>query len=265
MCASPTRSRILMARLAASRIAGRAEDALAVGPHVQLAGAEVPQPRGGRALLAEDEHVALVRQQRLVVRHLAGPRAARVDDHLRADRAAWRDDEVGLDALDRGRQLDARLRDQQAQQRTDVDHAVARHVQRAGDLQLADRPPCEHRGAIADLDRHAEPLRARDIRICGCQIVEAEDAAGRRPHPGQPPQQRRAAHGQCGRVVVLGELAAEPGAASAREPAERDLAFQDDDVGDSDSAQRPGRGCACESAADDRDGDAARQLRHGLL
>ena len=44
--------------------------------------------------------------------------------------------------------------------------------------------------------------------------------------PAQLAQQLGAAHGQRRRVVVLGELAAEPGAAPARVPAEGGLALE---------------------------------------
>ena len=177
--------------------------------------------------------------QRLVAGERAGPRAGRLDDHARLDRAARGDHAMRLDPLDAGRDLEPRARDELAQQRGDINHAVARDVQRARDPQLVDRPGVQHARAIADVDVHAEPLRARDVAIRDRGVVEAEDAAGRRPHAAHLAQQLSAAHGQRGRRLVLGELAAEPGRTPAREPAQRSLALEHDDVTDARLAARP--------------------------
>ena len=69
-------------------IARRRQHARPIAAHVELAGAEVPQPRrplaDGRV---EDEHVALERRERLTRDELARPRAGRIDVNLQGVRS----------------------------------------------------------------------------------------------------------------------------------------------------------------------------------
>jgi hypothetical protein len=172
--------------------------------------------------------MALERVERLAAGEPTGPRARRVDDDLRGQLASSRRD-APVAHVDHGCiDHDPRTRGVDREQRLDVDHAVARHRQPARDRQLARRRPArDHRRAIEQLHRDAEPPGAREIHVGPRRIVEAQHA----PHGVHAlrelaAQDRCTGDGQRRRVVVVRDLPAEPGAAPARVPPELALALE---------------------------------------
>ncbi len=234
--------------------------------HVQLVGPEVPEVRRvpRRCHRLEDEQVALVRLERRIAGGGPGPRAGRVDDDARLERAARGLEAAGLGAEDGRLVDDPRPGCELIEQGAGVDHAVGRHVHGRREREPRElRPAREHRGSIEHRVGHVQPPGAGRVLGRAGRVVEAEQAAGLRPRRCEAAaQELGAANRERARGVVLGHLAAQAGAAPARVAAELRLALEDHGA-HAALGQRPRRRAAREPAPHDRDLGARGEIDGG--
>ena len=238
--ASPSRSGCLMAAAPASPSHGETSTPAASRAHVELAGRRgaTATARRRAAPPRATNTWRLNASQRRRRRTSAPAHAPDASTTTRAAIAPRSRDDAGR-RLDRGHGR-AGARVDPRGPRSAAAAASMSIMPSLGTCERAPRSPVRrdagHRAStspgVERLDRDAEPRGARAVlRRHARRRRTLSTPPRRRATPRRArPQQARAAHGERGRVVVLGELAAEPGAAPARERAELALALEHDDV-----------------------------------